>query len=152
MVIAGDGPEREEIAKEAEGDYRIHLKGTVPHEKIDAYYRMADIILVPSITSHGIQEASSLSMLESMACGKVSICSNIGGMREIIQNLQNGILVAEKEPKEIAKAIETVIRNPGLSTEIGTRAREYVLQNHSFIAHARRVYSIYQKTLEGSKA
>jgi len=151
MVIAGDGPERKEIAKEAEGDYRIHLKGTVPHEKIDVYYRMADIILVPSITSHGIQEASSLSMLEGMACGKVSICSNIGGMREIIQNMQNGVLVEEKEPKEIAKAIETVIGNPGLPAEIGTRAREYVLQNHSFIAHAKLVYSIYQKVLEGRK-
>ncbi len=148
LVIAGDGPERKKIVAEASGDARAHLLGTVPHDKIVQYYQMADAILIPSVTSHGIQEATSLAMLEGMACGKVSICSDIGGMREIIRNMQNGMLVPEKEPKEIAKAISTVIGNQGLSAEIGTKARECVLQNHSFEAHAKLVFSIYQKVLD----
>lgn len=147
MIVAGDGPERSQITKEAEGDRRIHLAGTIPHDRIAPYYKMADIILIPSITSHGIQEATSLSMLEGMACGKVVICSNIGGMREIIQNMKTGILTEEKQPEEIAKTIETVIENPDLRSKIGNDARKYVLRNHSFIAHASKVSQIYRTVL-----
>ena len=143
MIIAGDGPERERIAKEAREDSKICFAGLIPHDIIGPYYRMADIILIPSITTHGVQEASSLAMLEGMACGKVVICSDIGGMREIIQDMENGIPVPEKDPVALAKAIKTVIENRGLSVEIGTKAREYVLQSHSFIIHAGKVVQIY---------
>jgi len=147
MVIAGDGPERAKVAEEAKRDSRISLAGTVPHEKIDPYYKMADIILIPSITSHGIQEATSLSMLEGMACGKVVICSNIGGMREIIQDMKTGILTEEKQPERIAEAIETIADRPDLRVKIGNEARKYVQQNHSFVAHAGKVAQIYRGLL-----
>jgi len=147
MVIAGDGPEKENIIKEAEGDTRIQLVGTIPHDKINQYYKTADIILIPSITSHGVQEASSIAMLEGMACSKVAICSAIGGMNEIIQNMKNGVLTNEKDPADIARAIEAVIENRDLATEIGENAREYVLKNHSFTAHAERVFNIYRDAL-----
>jgi glycosyltransferase involved in cell wall biosynthesis len=153
MIIAGDGPERNAIAKEAEGDSRIDLAGTIPHDKIDSYYKMADAILIPSITSHGIQEATSLSMLEGMSAGKVVICSEIGGMREIIQDMKNGMFVQEKQPQSIAEAIETAIEDQSLRIKIGNEAREYVLQNHSFVAHARKTAQLYRKVLgEGENA
>jgi len=147
MIIAGSGPERENIVEEAKNDSRIHLVGTISHNKIDQHYKMADIILIPSITSHGVQEASSLAMLEGMACGKVVICSEIGGMREIIQNMKNGVMTKEKDSAEIAKAVETIIENRRLMTELGGRARKYVQQNHSYLVHARKVLEIYNKVL-----
>jgi len=147
MIIAGDGPERNTIAKEAEGDSRINLAGTIPHDKIDSYYKMADTILIPSITSHGIQEATSVSMLEGMSAGKVVMCSEIGGMREIIQDMKNGMFVQEKQPQSIAEAIETVLEDQSLRISIGKEAREYVLQNHSFVAHARKVAELYREVL-----
>jgi glycosyltransferase involved in cell wall biosynthesis len=82
-----------------------------------------------------------------MACGKTVICSSIGGMREIIQHLRNGLLTKEKEPTEIAKAIETVVTNRTLANEIGNEARNYVMRSHSHVAHAKKVFNIYRKVL-----
>jgi glycosyltransferase involved in cell wall biosynthesis len=147
MIIAGDGPERTKILKEANGDHRIRFVGTISHDKIARYYMMADALLIPSITTHGIQEASSLAMLEGMACGKTVICSSIGGMREIIQHMKNGVLTKEKEPTEIAKAIETVVTNRTLANEIGNEARSYAMQRHSYVAHAKKVFNIHRKVL-----
>lgn len=147
MIIAGDGPERTKILKEANGDHRIRFVGTISHDKIALYYMMADALLIPSITTHGIQEASSLAMLEGMACGKTVICSSIGGMREIIQHMKNGLLTKEKEPTEIAKAIETVVTNRTLANEIGNEARSSVMRRHSYVAHAKKVFNIYRKVL-----
>jgi glycosyltransferase involved in cell wall biosynthesis len=148
MIIAGDGPEKSRIAKEAKGDNRIHFIGSIPHKDIFQYYMMADIILIPSITSHEVQEATSLAMLEGMASGKVVICSNIGGMREIVKHMENGILVNEKDPEEIARAIEIMLNNKNLMDKIGENARNYVVKNHSFLAHAQKILNIYTKLLE----
>jgi glycosyltransferase involved in cell wall biosynthesis len=112
---------------------------------------MADSILIPSITAHGIQEATSLAMLEGMSCGKPVICSGIGGMREIIHNMKNGILVQEKKTGEIAKAIETLMENPALINEMAHNAREYVLQHNSYLAHAVKVVAIYRAVMEERK-
>jgi len=147
MIIAGDGPEKDKIVKEAGGDDRIRFAGLIPHSKIAPYYMMADIILIPSITSHGVQEATSLAMLEGMACGKVVICSNIGGMHEIIQHMRNGILTKEKDSESIADAVETVVENKKLKMELGSGARDHVLKNHSYVVHARKVVEIYNNVL-----
>jgi glycosyltransferase involved in cell wall biosynthesis len=151
MVIAGDGPERDKIMKEAEGESRVYFAGLIPHNKIAPYYMMADIILIPSITSHGVQEATSLAMLEGMACGKVTICSNIGGMREIIQHMKSGILTKEKDPGNIAEIVETVIENKELTAELGRYARDYVLKNHSYVVHAEKIAEIYSNVLGEGK-
>lgn len=147
MIIAGDGPEKEKIMKEAEEDKRIHLAGMTPHDKISSIFKMANVILIPSITSHGIQEATSLAMLEGMSCGKVVVCSDIGGMHEVIRNMENGLPVKEKEPEAIATAIETIISNNRLSSRIGDEARKYVLQNHSFTVHSAKVAQIYRNII-----
>jgi glycosyltransferase involved in cell wall biosynthesis len=148
LIIAGDGPEKQKILEEAGNDPRIKLVGTVPHDEVAPYYIMADSILIPSATTHGIQEATSLAMLEGMSCGKAVICSAIGGMREVIQHMKNGVLVKEKEPEEIAKAIRQLMEDPSLMTGLKSNAREYVLQNHSYLAHAQKVLTIYQAVLE----
>ncbi len=151
LVIVGDGPEREKILEEADTDRRIKFFGSLPHNKVTSYYMMADSILIPSITAHGIQEATSLAMLEGMSCGKPVICSGIGGMREIIHNMKNGILVQEKKTGEIAKAIETLMEDPVLINEMAHNAREYVLQHNSYLAHAGKVIAIYRAVIEERK-
>jgi len=148
MVIAGDGPEKGVILDEIGNDRRMRLIGSIPHREIDIYYKMADAILIPSVTSHGIQEATSLAMLEGMSCGKVVICSNIGGMREAIRNMENGILVEEKDPIGIARALQSVHEDGNLRIKIAKKARAYALQNHSFLVHAAKIAQIYKKVLD----
>lgn len=95
-----------------------------------------------------VEEATSLSMLEGMACGKVVICSNIGGMKEVVKNGQTGILVPQKSPEDIAKAIGSIKRNPELRAEIGYNARKYVEENHGYISHAKKFIQIYGSVIK----
>jgi len=147
MIIAGGGPEKRTLVREAQNDQRICFAGPIPHTKIDFYYKLADVILIPSITSRGVQEGSSLAMLEGMSCGKVVICSNVGGMREIVKNMENGILAEEKSPVEIAKAIENALEDSDLRARIKDKARACILRNHSFISHAKKIIQIYKSLL-----
>jgi Glycosyltransferase len=96
LIIIGDGILKDSLVKLSADDPRIFFTGPINHSEIVQFFQMSDVVLIPSITSNDIQEATSLSMLEGMSTGKVVICSNIGGMKEVIINNINGFLVKEK--------------------------------------------------------
>jgi glycosyltransferase involved in cell wall biosynthesis len=146
LVLVGDGPERESVLKAAVGDNRIIWAGALPHTQLAAYFKAADAIMVPSITSYGVQEATSLAALEGMSCGKLVICTNVGGLKQIV-NEDRGLIVEEGNPASIAAAVCRAIRNE-LSCPIETltkNAREYVVNNHSYISHAKKIIAVYNK-------
>ncbi|KUK17747.1 glycosyltransferase family 4 protein [Thermococcus sibiricus] len=150
LIIAGDGIERRNIEKEIRKEglgKKVLLIGSVPHSEIHKYFKAVDVVLIPSITSHGVQEATSLAALEGMSCGKPVIVTNVGGLKEIVTNRRTGIIVPEKDPEAIATAIETILENPDVATIIGSNAREYVLKHHSYISYASRVLDIYKKVI-----
>jgi len=144
MVIAGEGPEKNAILREAKGDNRVVLVGALPHDKIVPYFKAADVVMIPSITSYGVQEATSLAALEGMSCGKLIICTDIGGLKEIVSE-DTGMIVEERKLFSISEAICRSLRNETNREEIGMNAREYVLKNHSYVAHGKKVVEIYKK-------
>jgi glycosyltransferase involved in cell wall biosynthesis len=83
-------------------------------------------------------------MLEGMACGKIVICSSIGGMREVIQDGVTGYLVSEQSPEEIASRINSILKGDIDTVSTGRRARQYVVEHHSYIPHAMRVKDVYE--------
>ncbi len=144
LLVLGDGPQYPELTVLAQGDARVQFLGAVPHEFVEKYYKISNVVLIPSITSHGVQEATSLSMLEGMACGKIVICSSIGGMREVIQDGVTGYLVSEQSPEEIASRINSILKGDIDTVSTGRRARQYVVEHHSYIPHAMRVKDVYE--------
>lgn len=147
LLILGDGPQGSELVGLARDDQRIQFLGAIPHTHIDEYYKMSDVVVIPSITSHDVQEATSLSMLEGMSCGKIVVCSCIGGMKEVIEDGKTGFLVSEQSPDEIADVV-TRIHEGSVNTElIGQQAEQYVVEHHSYISHAETTRRVYEKIL-----
>ncbi|MDI6720035.1 MAG: glycosyltransferase family 4 protein [Methanomicrobiales archaeon] len=147
LLVAGDGPLLSKLKDIAGKDTRIKFLGGIPYNQIHEYYKMSDVILIPSITSNDIQEATSLSMLEGMACGKIVACSDIGGMKDVIQNGKTGFLLPEKSPEKIANLIFDILNGCIDGERISLEASSYVSNYHSYISHARRIKDIYLKLL-----
>lgn len=148
LVIVGSGPEQKNLeALMAQINARIQIIPAVDHQKVADYYRLADAILVPSITDDGVQEATSLTMLEGMACAKPVFCSYIGGMAEVLDGKDIGYGVPEQNPEALAQAIRFVLENPDHGQAQGQRARAYVLEHHDYRAHAKAFMSVYQSVL-----
>jgi len=143
LLIAGDGPERKTIEKVCEGDNRVQFLGSVNHDKVIDYFKIADCILIPSITSSGFQEATSLAMLEGMCMCKPTICSAIGGMREVIRHNETGFLVEEQNPEAIAIQFEWIRNNSDLVSQITKNATDYILKNHHYLSHTKKIANFY---------
>lgn len=146
LLIVGRGPEQNDIE-----DYiRLHdlsrcinVVGIIEHKLIDSYYKSADIILMPSTLSDDVEEATSLSMLEGLACGKIVIASSVGGLKEVITNNSNGILVDDKSPDQIAESVKQVLTDLNFREEIEKTAYEYAKSNCGYLLHSNKFLQFY---------
>lgn len=137
LLVAGDGHERrniENLIRQYGLESSVRLLGDVPHEEMPSLYRAANITLIPSVSSAGVVEATSVAALESMASGVPVIASAIGGLAEIITDRQTGLLVPEKNPLAIAEAILLLIHDQELRERIVIEARQFVTERHSHLA------------------
>jgi glycosyltransferase involved in cell wall biosynthesis len=102
LVIAGDGVLRKKLEQLIA---TLHLKdnvllvGEVPHQELVYWYNAADFFCLGS--SH---EGWPNVILEAMSCGKPVIGTKVGGIPEIIENVQLGLLTQRSE-EEIAQTI-----------------------------------------------
>ena len=60
-------------------------------------YGASDIVLVPSIHSYGVEEATSISALEAMGSGSPVVAGAVGGLKEIFEHEKDGLLVEVKK-------------------------------------------------------
>lgn len=113
VLVMGEGPELQnllDLKTELKlSDERIKFLGSINHSEAVKYYDLADIVLVPSVISDGVEEATSLSMLEGMAAKKIVIVSAIGGMKEVIVNRKNGFSFEQNNHLELAQLINEVL-------------------------------------------
>jgi glycosyltransferase involved in cell wall biosynthesis len=109
FLIAGNGPEREKLEREAKdlnvGD-RVQFLGQVPHEGMPNLLRQADIYVSTSLS-----DGTSVSLLEALASGAFPVVTDIPSNREWISDGENGFLVPTGEEKFLARRILEAIRN-----------------------------------------
>lgn len=147
FVFAGGGQLKQEIEEILKDNNNTLVLDAVSNDLVHKYYKASDVILIPSVTSNNLEEATSLSMLEGMACGKVVVCTNIGGMKEVVKHMENGILIEQKNIDAIIETLQYIKNNYDELSELRQRAREYVVKNHSYIEHAKKVVEVYSKVL-----
>jgi glycosyltransferase involved in cell wall biosynthesis len=132
LVIAGDGPLLDETrtAVTALGlDDRVVFTGFISGDEKDAYFRAADVMVVPSIiSSDGDAEGLPVALLEGLAYGLPCIATNESGADDIITDGVDGHLVVQKDARALAAALETVHElGPDGRVALGARARELAL-------------------------
>ena len=153
LLHAGEGGERGEIERiiaENRLENSVRLLGGQGPAAMRELYRVADIVLVPSVHSENVEEATSLSALEAMASGRPLIAGGVGGLAEMVVDGVTGLLVPA-DPEAVAAAILRLVAAPQLGARLAAAAREYVVENHSHLRAAAAYAEVYRRTLaEGS--
>jgi len=123
FLIAGDGPERENLEREARGlkvSPSVKFLGRVPHEKMADLLGKTDIFV-----STSLHDGTSVSLLEAMGSGAFPIVTDIPSNREWISDGENGFLVPIDKERFLAEKILEAIRNHGLRH--GSRDKNFCL-------------------------
>ena len=75
-------------------------------------------------------EGMPLALLEGMAAGCAVVGSAVPGVREVLEDGVDGLLVAESDPVAMADAFEHVLRDPQRAARMASTARAVALQRH----------------------
>lgn len=119
LYVIAAGPEPEDSKRETTYSQRREIRQklwaggayaeypAMPQTELAKLLKMTDIVLVPSLS-----EPQGMVMLESMACGCVTISSNVEGIKESVTHGQTGFLLDHPDnPEEAMAQLEQVIAN-----------------------------------------
>jgi len=119
-VVVGDGPMRAELsASVAETGLSSRVMFMGFQEDVRPYLAAADIFVLPSPN-----EALPFALLEAMSSGLACIATDVGGVREVVSDGEDGLIVPPGSPMALGEAIRRLLSDANLRSRIGKRARE----------------------------
>lgn len=151
LLHAGEGGERgaiEAVIREKGLAGQVRLLGGQGRGAILELYRLADIVLVPSVHSQNVEEATSLAALEAMASGRPLIAGAVGGLAEMVADGQSGLLVPGGDAAALAEAVQRLAADPDLAARLARAARAYVVEKHSHLRAAAAYVEVYQRAAD----
>ena len=95
---------------------RVRFTGYVPNENLPDYYRLADLVCVPTL----VEEAAGLVAVEAMGCGRPVLATRSGGMPEYLQGSQ--AILVDRGPElaaQLSWAIRMLHEHPDLCAQMG---------------------------------
>jgi glycosyltransferase involved in cell wall biosynthesis len=122
LVVAGDGDQKRyrELADDVGVGDRVRWLGVV--RDIQVVYGLADAFVLPSNS-----ETFSLVTFEAAASGLAVLATPVSGIRELIEDGQNGFLISQ-EPHMIAGRLQQLAADPALRMRLGQAARQSALE------------------------
>jgi glycosyltransferase involved in cell wall biosynthesis len=131
FLFVGDGAEKAALVARAQ-ELRlanVSFLPTVPREDVPAFYRAADVCLVPLRAVPLFRSFIPSKMFEILACGRPILASLEGEAAEILAASGAAIVVSPEDVDAIAAAVERLAASPELRASLAARGRSYVAQN-----------------------
>lgn len=120
---------------------RLDLRPWARREEIEGVFAETTVFVFPSIWP----ETLGIVGLEAMACGVPVVASDVGGVRQWLQQGVNGLLVPPKDASALAQAVEHLLTVPERLLSMGQAGIETVRRDFSPEKHVRRLLEIYQQ-------
>lgn len=146
LVICGSGVQEAEfkaLATELGVDGKVDWVGKVPKEELDAYYRRAICLVMPS----RVPETFGLTGLEAMSYGTAVIASNVGGIPQWLDDDKNGLLVPSNDYNKLAEAMNKLIKDPKLATAMGKAGLKDFEDKFKPEFHVVRLYKLFEQLM-----
>jgi glycosyltransferase involved in cell wall biosynthesis len=143
IVIAGEGPDRSAIEEMIE-QYGLQSSVVLAGQQsnMPAVYAAMDIFVLPSLN-----EGLPMTVLEAMAASKPVIATRVGAIPSVIQDGENGLLVAPKDPEGLRNAIASLLNDPERRRRLGDQAHAWVSQNYTSEGMAVKYREMYEEVL-----
>src|SRR6266480_2659777 len=153
-LIVGTGATYEacrEIAQRHGLADRIVHPGHVPAEEVERMYSVIDVLAYPRRSLRITELVTPLKPLEAMAMQKAVIGSDVGGIRELIQDGMTGLLHRSGDAGDLAAKIETLADNPSLRHTLGRQARAWVAEQRDWKHIIPQYVPIYEAATRGKR-
>lgn len=122
---------------------QINFLGPISHSHLPQHYRQADVLIFPSVWD----EPFGIPLVEAMACQIPVIATQSGGMPEIVQHQQTGLLVERGNASDLAQAIIQLLKDDDLRRRMGQAGYKRVEQHFLWKHIAETLLTEYRRIL-----
>jgi PEP-CTERM/exosortase A-associated glycosyltransferase len=150
LLMVGGGPMEAALRAQSEASptaNRIHFVGRVPHEEVERYYSLVDILAYPRKRMRLTDLVTPLKPLEAMAQGRLVAASDVGGHKELIRDGDTGTLFAADDPIDIAKVLDSLLAQRNGWDAMRIRARGFVEAERNWQTNIHRYEPVYHLLL-----
>ncbi|MBK7669292.1 MAG: glycosyltransferase [Sphingobacteriaceae bacterium] len=123
----------------------VELTGRINFNEVSDYHNLLDVFLNVSVDD---SESFGVAVVEAMACETPVVVSNVGGLKEVVDHGEYGIVVKKESAEEIANAVEKIINDQNYVKTITAKAREHVLRKYDFNVCLDKMIHIYKTHID----
>ena len=150
LLLVGGGPMADALQRQARASPaadRIVFAGRVPHDQVERYYSLVDILAYPRKAMRLTELVTPLKPLEAMAQRRLVAASDVGGHRELIEDGITGTLFRPDDPAALAASLTELFANRTIWEERRNIARAFVERDRNWSSNISRYEPIYQRLL-----
>jgi PEP-CTERM/exosortase A-associated glycosyltransferase len=148
LLLVGGGPTEAALKAQAAASPaagRIRFLGRVPHDEVELYYALIDILAYPRKAMRLTELVTPLKPLEAMAQRKLVAASDVGGHRELIEDGVTGTLFPAGDPAALAAALADLFERRGDWEARRDAARAFVESERNWSSNISRYAPVYQR-------
>jgi glycosyltransferase involved in cell wall biosynthesis len=133
LVVAGDGAERERVERAAATNAKITYLGRVGYQQMPGVVANSVVALSPKNYDIGKKVGlSPLKVYETLACGVPIVVTDLPGQMEIVTEHHCGVVIPQRDPAALARAVARLHAEPVLRAAMGARGAQTVVREHSW--------------------
>ena len=136
LVVAGDGPLRHLLPQ---------TRGFVPRAELERLYEEAAVVACPSR-----REGFGVVCAEAMARGRPVVASRVGGLLDLVEHEQTGLLVPPRDTAALRAALTRLLEDAELRERLGSAAREHVRALCSWERVTEATLEVYRRAAQRS--
>jgi glycosyltransferase involved in cell wall biosynthesis len=144
FLFVGDGDEKPALEEQVQ---KYSLEDSVifagHKENVSELLALLDILVVPSLN-----EGMGRVIAEAGLLRKPVVGTRVGGIPDLLENNETGLLVNPRSPDEIAQAVEQLLKDPELCIRLGGHLHDHVLNGFTENQMVEKVHCLYQNQLK----
>lgn len=150
LLLVGGGPDEHKLREQVEEKHlneHVTFTGRVPHEEVNAYYSVIDVLAYPRLSMRLTELVTPLKPLEAMAQKSLFVASDVGGHHELVFHKETGMLFKAGDAQDLANQILHLQEDEGLRNTLKQNGRKFVEQVRNWKNSVANYKSIYPKLI-----
>lgn len=154
LLLVGGGPQEKELktlAKQLGVEDKVRFVGRVPHDRVQRYYNLIDVLVYPRLRMRLTDLVTPLKPLEAMAQCKLLVASDVGGHLELIRDGKTGVLFEAGNPQALANKVLELLQTPERWPGLRRAGREFVEKERNWRRSVARYRAVYKAARKARK-
>ncbi|MCC5788447.1 MAG: glycosyltransferase family 4 protein [Opitutales bacterium] len=149
-IILGEGHHRaycEALSRRLNLTGRVIFRGYVPQAELTSIYASASLAVISSVWA----EPFGATGLEAMRCGLPVVAFDTGGIKDWLQDGENGFLVRWKDHRRFAECVEVLLQDKVLARRLGTQGQRLAAEKFDFRRYVDGLENLFENVGQGNR-